>query len=132
MNKIIEKIKEDSFLINEENKKLMSDDLINLGVNKDSLFYELYTTYFSFAVGNGTELFSLEQIMDLNKKDDSYIVFGSDDGGTFVYIKAYDKVLEIDGIMFSKDTIEDLNKPVNEWKSFEDFLKYYYEEYLEN
>lgn len=132
MNKIIENIKEDSFLINKENKKLMIDDLITLGVSKDSLFYELYTTYFSFAVGNGAELFSLEQIIDSNKEDDLYIMFGSDDGGTLIYMKDSDKVLEFDEIMLAEDTIEDLNEPVNKWDSFEDFLKYYYEEYLGN
>ena len=129
MHTIIQKIETDSFLINNENLRLMELDLINLGISKESLFYELYTTYYSFAVGNGTELFSLEQIENYNNSNLEYIIFGCDDGGTLVYNKRNDKVLEYASVCSSNEELE-LNKYEKEWESFESFLIDYYSEYL--
>lgn len=128
MNNIIKKIKKDSFLINSNNLKMMKDDLAILGIKKDSLFYELYTTYFSFAVGNGIEFFTLEQLMEYNNPKIKHIIFASDDGGTLVYNKETEEVYEYNGVFSSNDNIN-LVEHENYWESFDLFLNYYYKGY---
>lgn len=126
MNAIIKKIEDESFLINQKNKTLMIEDLDILGIKKDSLFYELYTTYFSFAIGNGAELFSLEQLMEYNNPELAYIMFASDDGGTLIYNKETDEVFEYNGVFSSNEDVN-LVQYENSWKTFESFLNHYYE-----
>lgn len=130
MNKIIKKIEEDSFLINKNSLDLMKKDLEKLGINNGTLFYELYTTYFSFAVGNGGELFSLEQLEKYNNSDLQSIIFASDDGGTLVYNKESGAVFEYSGIYFSNENLPDLKDWEQKWESFELFLIDYYNDYL--
>lgn len=126
MYAIIKKIEDESFLINPENKMLMIEDLNILGIKKDSLFYELYTTYFSFAIGTGAELFSLEQLVEYNNPELAHIMFASDDGGALIYNKKTDEVFEYNGIFSSNEDIV-LGKYENSWEYFESFLNYYYE-----
>jgi len=126
MNAIIKKIEDESFLINPKNKPLMIEDLDILGIKKDSLFYELYTTYFSFAIGNGAELFSLEQLMEYNNPELAHIIFASDDGGTLIYNKETDEVFEYNGV-FSSNEDFGLTQYENSWKTFDLFLNHYYE-----
>ena len=126
MNAIIKKIEDENFLINPKNKPLMIEDLDILGIKKDSLFYELYTTYFSFAIGNGAELFSLEQLMEYNNPELSHIMFASDDGGTLIYNKETDEVFEYNGV-FSSNEAFGLAQYENSWETFELFLNHYYE-----
>lgn len=120
-------IDQSSFLANKKAIPLMQEDLKKHDINENTLFFKLYSSYAALGVGNGPELFTLEQIDEYNHFSTDYLYFASDDGGTFVYFKSTDTVHEYTGIL-SGDTgsPEDLGTLDRTWESFKEFLEDYY------
>jgi len=105
-----------------------------LGLKKDGLFFEIYTNYRSLPVGEGEELYTLDQIIE--DADDGfhsdeypeigkrYLQFTSIEGeGSYFYDKETDAVYDVNWGE-EADMISGKKQP---WfNSFYEFLEWYY------
>lgn len=96
--------------------------------NRDSAFIEFYNLVASPPVGNGPDLFDLEQINEAKESfgRDSSLLIASGDTGSYVYHIPSDMVYEYDFMVHSYDDLEGGVKPCTVWDNFSVFLDAYY------
>lgn len=96
--------------------------------NRDSAFIEFYNLVAFPPVGNGPNLFDLEQINKSKNilKKESLLLIASGDTGSYVYDALSDTVYEYDFMINSDDDLKEEYKPYDYWNSFSKFLDAYY------
>lgn len=97
--------------------------------DRNSAFIEFYNLVGSPPVGNGPDLFDLEQINTSknNFTGTPFILIASGDTGSYVYNTSNDTVYEYDFMVNGYDDIKEMcHNPCAKWGSFSAFLDTYY------
>lgn len=120
----------------EKRKVILDEATISIFVdqygikNKKTAFIEFYSLVGSPPLGNGPELFTIEEIDDFPQKAEigSLILFASGDTGSYVYDPENDHVYEFDFLISTDTSLSDLDTPYQKWSSFSNFLDNFYAE----
>lgn len=108
-----------------EPSKLMKNELDSWGINKSTLFYELYSKIALFPSGNGVLLRSLGEV----ERNHNLISIGDDEIGLLLYDILTDKVYfyEFDTEKSSDYYLEKIQPNfVKNWDTFKEFIEDYY------
>jgi hypothetical protein len=121
---------QDAFIITDEDKQYFKEELGLL--NLDSAFIDFYTVVAIPIVGKGSELHTLEKIIETSESSEysdisgmnNFLRLSSIEGeGSYFYNKATDQVFDVSWGE-ELDLVEGKLKPIS--STFYDFLEWYY------